>query len=71
MFVPYIKNTVWWFNPSSFEEPIKFELLGTLWGLAIYNSILLDIKLPRVVYKKLLKETLVLEDIRDIDPEMY
>jgi ubiquitin-protein ligase E3 A len=39
--------------------------------LAIYNDVLLDIKFPRVIYKKLLGEPCLLEDLQEFDPEMY
>jgi ubiquitin-protein ligase E3 A len=42
-----------WFNQKSFDQPLNFELLGTLIGMAIYNNILVDINFPLVVYKKL------------------
>jgi hypothetical protein len=32
----------------------EFELVGLLLGLAIYNGVILDVKLPLVLYKKLL-----------------
>ncbi len=63
MFIPKNLNTVWWFNGKTFEAPIKFELIGILWGLAIYNNIIVNIRFPQVVYKKLLKEETSLEDI--------
>lgn len=40
-------------------------------GLAIYNSVLLELNLPAVVYKKLLDEPVGLEDLREFDPEVY
>lgn len=43
-----------WFNGRTFESPIKFQLIGTLMGLAMYNGILLDLPLPLATYKKLL-----------------
>lgn len=46
-------------------------MIGTLIGLAIYNSVLLDLPLPSVVFKKLLDETVSVEDIREFDPEFY
>lgn len=71
MFLPKVKSTLWWFNGHSFEEPMKFELIGILWGLAIYNSILIEIKFPQIIYKKLLKEPLTLKDLEEIEPEIY
>lgn len=43
-----------YFNPNSFEASEQFFLVGVLLGLAIYNSTILDIALPLVVFKKLL-----------------
>lgn len=60
-----------WFNKSSFECNINFELIGTLLGLAIYNSVLLDLNFPIVTYKKLVKMAPVLEDLKSIEPELY
>lgn len=50
-----------WFNKCSFECNVNFELIGTLLALAIYNSVLLPAPFPKVVYKKLLREKLILE----------
>ena len=40
-------------------------------AIAIYNSVLLELPLPHVVYKKLLDEPVGLEDIREFDPQIY
>jgi hypothetical protein len=45
---------LFWFNGNTFEPNIKFELMGMLMGLAIYNSVILDLHLPIACYKKLL-----------------
>jgi len=50
---------------------IHFELSGVLLGLSIYNSIILDLPFPVVIYKKLLNEKVGLIDIQEIDPTMY
>lgn len=60
-----------WFNKSSFECNLNFELIGTLLALAIYNSVLLDLKFPRIVYKKLLGEPAQLEDLQEFEPELF
>lgn len=39
-------------------------------GLAIYNSIILDVRFPTVVYKKLLFKKPTLGDLRAQNPEM-
>ena len=33
---------------------MQFELIGIIFGLAIFNNVYLDVKFPLVVYKKLL-----------------
>lgn len=40
-------------------------------ALAIFNNVILDIKFPSVVYKKLLDYELNLEDLKDLDEETY
>lgn len=50
---------------------MNFELIGTLIGLGIYNSVLLDLPLPTVVFKKLLDEKVGIKDIREFDPQFY
>ena len=71
MFVPLEEANIYWFNASSLESEVMFELIGILLGLAIYNGIILDVHLPIVVYKKLLGFKLVLEDLKDIEPTLY
>ena len=68
----YNKNTrLYWFNHYSFEPSIKYELIGIIFGLAIYNNTILDVKLPITVYKKLLGIKPTLEDMKECDPELY
>ena len=68
----YNKNTrFYWFNHYTFEPKIKYELIGIIFGLAIYNNIILDVKFPLVVYKKLLGYKLTIEDMKECDPELY
>jgi hypothetical protein len=33
-----------------------FEFIGIVLGLSIYNNTLLDLKFPRLVYKKLIQD---------------
>src|SRR5262249_3566846 len=46
-----------YFNPNSLDSSELYYDIGVLLGLAIYNSIILDIALPPVVFKKLLLST--------------
>ena len=55
-----------WFQPRSLEPTYKFELLGLLMSLAIYNGISLPVTFPSALYMKLLnREPDRLEDIED------
>ena len=65
------KTRLYWFNHYSFEPKIKYELIGTIFGLAIYNNTILDVKLPISVYKKLLGIKPTLEDLKECDNELY
>lgn len=55
----------------------EMNLVGILLGLAIHNSILLDLKFPLIFYKKLLldpnreEEMLELGDLQDLDPLLF
>lgn len=73
-------NRFLWFNPNSFECNLNFELVGTLLGLALYNEVILTLKFPLAVYKKLigigLDKTIIsdqisIEDFMDLDPDIY
>ncbi len=78
MFLPKNNGRVYWFNGFSFEPPIRFEFVGMLLGLAIYNSVHLDIKFPKMLYKKLLSKVDLQPDVhelllelQEIEPEYY
>lgn len=65
------KLHLFWFNLFSFEPNIKYEFIGIILGLALFNNVILDIKFPIVVYKKLLDYPLQFEDIKECDPDLY
>ena len=65
------KTRLYWFNHYTFEINLKYELIGIIFGLAIYNNIILDVKFPLTVYKKLLGIKPTLEDMKECDPELY
>ena len=71
MFSYNSKTRLYWFNHYTFEPKIKYELIGIIFGLAIYNNIILDVKFPLTVYKKLLGINPTLEDMKEYDPELY
>lgn len=57
-----------WFASHSFEDPEMYKLVGTICGLAIYNFIIINLPFPLVLYKKLLKETVDLNDLKELSP---
>ena len=59
-----------WFNSKTFEDKLKFELVGIIMGLAIYNGVILDLHFPIACYKKLLDIEVGIEDLKDLYPQM-
>ncbi|XP_026869280.2 probable E3 ubiquitin-protein ligase HECTD2 [Electrophorus electricus] len=73
-----------WFSSWKCDNCSEFRLVGALMGLAVYNSITLDIRFPPCVYKKLLTPpvvpcdpdapvgmaTLTLDDLQQIMPDL-
>ncbi|KAI4698681.1 hypothetical protein J4E81_005292 [Alternaria sp. BMP 2799] len=61
-----------WFQPGSFEPAWKFQMLGILFSLAVYNGITLPITFPLAFYEYL--QTLGnprVEGVADYDPIDY
>jgi HECT-domain (ubiquitin-transferase) len=56
---------VTFFNGGCTWNSDGYYLVGVLVGLALYNSVLLDVHFPRAVYRKLLGYSLGLEDVFD------
>lgn len=60
-----------WFVPSSPEQPWKFELIGLLFGLAVYNGLTLPVTFPKAFYKKLVGyDVSTWQDISDGWPDL-
>jgi len=73
MFERIEESRNFWFNKNSFEANVQFELFGIVLGLAIYNQVILDVKFPMAVYKKLLlgdSVQLGLSDLLDFQPSL-
>jgi len=60
------RNT--WFNADCTWNQDGYYLVGVMIGLAVYNSVILDVHFPQTVYRKLLGLPLGLEDM--VDPEV-
>lgn len=48
-----------WFNPASLESSSEFYLVGVTLGLAIYNSVTLDVPLPLVRPPNMLSDSII------------
>lgn len=60
-----------WFQPGSLTADWKFELIGLLVSLAVYNGLTLPITFPKALYRKLLNEPVTeLHHIADGWPEL-
>mmetsp|Transcript_22197 Transcript_22197/g.39990 ORF Transcript_22197/g.39990 Transcript_22197/m.39990 type:complete len:758 (+) Transcript_22197:41-2314(+) len=76
MFERIDESRNFWFNKNSFEANLQFELFGVVLGLAIYNQVILDVKFPMALYKKLMLATrtdpakLGLSDLMDFQPSL-
>ncbi|XP_074656384.1 putative E3 ubiquitin-protein ligase HERC3 isoform X2 [Tubulanus polymorphus] len=68
MFIEKDNGNVLWFNGNSYENEEEFELVGVILGLAIYNGVILDIRLPNVIYKMLQGRVVTIEDFEEIEP---
>ena len=60
-----------WFQPASPEPLWKFELIGMIVSLAVYNGLTLPVTFPKALYRKLLDEEVSeLHHIADGWPEL-
>uniref|UniRef100_A0A6Q2X9Z2 HECT domain-containing protein n=1 Tax=Esox lucius TaxID=8010 RepID=A0A6Q2X9Z2_ESOLU len=68
MFTQYAESNLLWFSDKCFVEHNWFHLIGIVCGLAIYNSTVVDLHFPLVLYKKLLDVAPSLEDLKELSP---
>lgn len=71
MFITNEDTQTCWFNSFSFENEAQFTLIGIICGLAIYNSVILPLNFPMVVYKKLMDVRVSWNDLKDWNPLVY
>ncbi|XP_043219749.1 ubiquitin-protein ligase E3A-like [Amphibalanus amphitrite] len=62
-----------WFRPGGGppERDAQYSLAGLILGLAIYNSVTLDVRLPAVAYRKLAGRRGALEDLEQLSPTLH
>ncbi|KAG0414101.1 hypothetical protein HPB47_008741, partial [Ixodes persulcatus] len=70
MFTEYPESRCIWFNTQSFEEDVMYYLIGIVCGLAIYNFTIIALPFPLVLYKKLLKQKVTLNDLGGLSPTL-
>lgn len=68
MFKFYDESRMQWFTPFAFEDHQMYLLIGCLCGLAIYNSVLIQLSFPLALFKKLLNQTPSLDDLTELMP---
>jgi hypothetical protein len=71
MFVSDDDSRLCWFKPDPTDDQIaisEYKLVGMLLGLAVYNSVILDVHFPLALYKKLMTVPVTLQDLRQLDP---
>ncbi|KAK2717033.1 hypothetical protein QYM36_007245 [Artemia franciscana] len=62
------ESQTYWFNPRTFENDTNFKLVGILLGLAVYNTVTLDVRFPPIMYLKLLGGKGKFDDLEHFDP---
>jgi hypothetical protein len=64
-----VNGNYYWFRSMQSEELGAYTMLGTVVALAAYNQILLPIRFPLFLYKKLLGKPIRLNDLEEIEPD--
>jgi len=59
-----------WFSGSP-DFLADFELVGKMMGVAIYNGVILDIRFPPVIYKKIQDCLPDFEDLKESHPALF
>ncbi|OBZ82387.1 Ubiquitin-protein ligase E3A, partial [Choanephora cucurbitarum] len=73
MFTFNEESRLCWFTPNPVLDEInirEYKLVGLLLGLAVYNSVILDLHFPLVLYKKLMQVNTTLSDLKQLDPSL-
>jgi len=70
MFTVNQESNLMWFNPHTVEDLENFELIGTLLGVAIYNSVLVDCPMPKALYKKMKGHACNFDDLAELQPDL-
>ncbi|PVV00843.1 hypothetical protein BB560_004759, partial [Smittium megazygosporum] len=74
MFYTNSESNACWFVSEPDNDNLymqEMRLVGMILGLAVYNSVILNIHFPNALYKKLLRAPPNLVDLKSLDPETY
>ncbi len=69
------ESRLYWFNPLP-DDKMNHEAaedcfaIGKLFGLAIYNSVLIEANFPMALYKILVEKPVDLSDLEELDPSL-
>ena len=69
LFIERPSDQTVWFNPKG-NNPELYKLFGTIVGLSIINQIILPVRFPPLLYKKLIGQTITESDFAIFDPEI-
>lgn len=70
MFTHHSETNLIWFKEGSLEPAATYALIGIVCGLAIYNFTIINLPFPLALYKKLLGESVGLENLADLEPSL-
>ncbi|KAH7093143.1 hypothetical protein FB567DRAFT_168054 [Paraphoma chrysanthemicola] len=65
MFILHPQSHMTWFQPGTLEPDWKFEMIGIIFSLAVYNGITLPVTFPLALYRFLLPLTAPLRSDED------
>uniref|UniRef100_A0A0N5AZI7 HECT-type E3 ubiquitin transferase n=1 Tax=Syphacia muris TaxID=451379 RepID=A0A0N5AZI7_9BILA len=71
MFVCNQSSGLYWFNSQCTFCDDEYNLIGLLFGLAIYNNVLVDVRFPTLLYTKLLARPGAFEDLVQLEKDLY
>ncbi|KAL5505563.1 hypothetical protein EMCRGX_G007016 [Ephydatia muelleri] len=72
MFIEDPESHLIWFRDQEllYESIDYYVLIGILCGLAIYNSVIVELPFPTALYKKLLQRPVNLSDLKELKPSV-
>jgi hypothetical protein len=61
----------YWFSCRKLQDRTNYRVLGRVVAMACLNGVILPIRFPLVVYKKILQIPVCFRDLTQIDPDLY